>query len=104
MMQINTRKQGDWMVYAISGRINGITAPQLEASLRGSIDAGELRIAADLSSVQCLGSAGLWVFLVALRQLGGGEFHLLSPTESVREVLDISGFANIMAISDSLEG
>ena len=103
-MQIDTRKQGDWLVYAISGRIDGMTAPQLEASLRGTIDAGESCIAADLSGVQYLSSAGLRVFLAALRQLGGGRFRLLSPTEAVREVLDISGFANIMAISDSLEG
>lgn len=103
-MRIDTHMQGDWLVYAISGRIDGTTAPQLEESLRGTIDAGGTRIAADLSDVQYLSSAGLRVFLATLRRLGGGEFRLLSPTEAVREVLDISGFANIMAISDSLEG
>jgi len=103
-MQIDTRKQGDWLVYSISGQIDGITAPQLEASLRGTIDAGESRIAADLSGVRYISSAGLRVFLAALRQLGDDRFRLLSPTETVREALDISGFANIMAISDSLEG
>lgn len=103
-MRIDTHMQGDWLVYAISGRIDGTTAPQLEESLRGTIDAGGTRIAADLSGVQYLSSAGLRVFLATLRRLGGGEFRLLSPTEAVREVLDISGFANIMAISDSLEG
>ena len=103
-MRIDTRKQAGWLVCAISGRIDGTTAPQLEASLRGTIDAGETRIAADLSGVQYLSSAGLRVFLATLRRLGGGEFRLLSPTEAVREVLDISGFGNIMAISDSLEG
>lgn len=102
-MRIDTRKQGKWLVYAISGRIDGATAPELEESLRGTIDAGEMRIAADLSGVQYLSSAGLRVFLTTLRRLGGGEFRLLSPTEAVREVLDISGFANIMAISDNLE-
>ena len=103
-MRIDTRKQAGWLVCAISGRIDGTTAPQLEASLRGTIDAGETRIAADLSGVQYLSSAGLRVFLATLRQLSGGEFRLVGPTEAVREVLDISGFANIMAISDSLEG
>ena len=103
-MRIDTRKQAGWLVCAISGRIDGTTAPHREASLRGTIDAGETRIAADLSGVQYLSSAGLRVFLATLRQLGGGEFRLVGPTEAVREVLDISGFGNIMAISDSLEG
>jgi anti-anti-sigma factor len=103
-MRIDTRKQAGWLVCTISGRIDGTTAPELEASLSGTIDAGETRIAADLSGVQYLSSAGLRVFLATLRRLGGGEFRLLSPNEAVREVLDISGFANIMAISDSLEG
>jgi anti-anti-sigma factor len=102
-MRIDTRKEGEWLVCAISGRIDGRSAPQLEQSLSGPIDAGETRIAADLSGVQYLSSAGLRVFLAILRRLGGGQFRLLSPTEAVREVLDISGFANIMAISDRLE-
>ncbi|MBK9326056.1 MAG: STAS domain-containing protein [Hydrogenophilales bacterium] len=61
-MRIDTRKQARWLVCAISGRIDGTTAPQLGRRCAAPSTPGETRIAADLSGVQYLSSAGLRVF------------------------------------------
>ena len=100
-MHLTTQTSDDTLIVALHGHLDATTAPTLEAQLPTQ---GVRELVLDFAQCPFVSSAGLRVFLAALRQLGGGKFRLLSPTEAVREVLDISGFANIMAISDSLEG
>ena len=104
-MHIEQQKQGKWSVLAITGRIDGQTAPQLEATLKSTIESGDSCIAADLSDVEYLSSAGLRVFLSTMKLLSGGsgQLCLLKPIDPVMEVLDISGFSSILQISNSLE-
>ncbi|MEW6365477.1 MAG: STAS domain-containing protein [Acidobacteriota bacterium] len=100
-MQIDaTKTEGKWTVMAVSGRIDGHTAPEFEAACKAQLDKGTVWLAVDLAGVQYMSSAGLRVLLATLKSAKGksGGMALVSPQENVREVLEISGFSSIFSI------
>jgi anti-anti-sigma factor len=96
---------GTWTVVRLEGRIEGQTAPAVEAELRPLIVSSSVRLALDLSQVDYVSSAGLRVFLSLFRecQAQPDRFILVAPKAAVREVLDISGFSTILTLVDSEE-
>ncbi len=85
------------MTIAVNGRVDTVTAPELEAGLKFG-DATCVVI--DLANVPYMSSAGLRLLLSAHKtMLGkGGELQIANVQESVREVLDITGFSDILNI------
>ncbi len=83
------------MTIAVNGRVDTVTAPELEAGLKFG-DATCVVI--DLANVPYMSSAGLRLLLSAHKtMLGkGGELQIANVQESVREVLDITGFSDIL--------
>lgn len=105
-MNIQERREGDWMVLTIDGRVDGHTAPDLETVIKQRIEEGVTRLLLDLSLTLYLSSAGLRVLLGTLKTLrtAAGDLQLRDPRENVREVLDISGFSSLFTIIDSNRG
>lgn len=83
------------MTIAVSGRVDTVTAPELEAGLKFG-DATCVVI--DLGDVPYMSSAGLRLLLTAHKtMLGrGGELQVANAQPSVKEVLDITGFSDIL--------
>ena len=94
-MEIKTRIEGDKLIFAIGGRVDTVTAPELEAGLKFG-DAATVVL--DLADVPYMSSAGLRVLLSAHKTMAGrgGEFQIAHLQPSVKEVLDITGFSNIL--------
>ena len=94
-MEIKTTTEGTRMTIAVNGRVDTVTAPELEAGLKFG-DATCVVI--DLANVPYMSSAGLRLLLSAHKtMLGkGGELQIANVQESVREVLDITGFSDIL--------
>ncbi len=94
-MEIKTTTEGTRLTIAVSGRVDTVTAPELEAGLKFG-DATCVVI--DLANVPYMSSAGLRLLLAAHKtMLGkGGELQIANVQEDVREVLDITGFSNIL--------
>ena len=94
-MEIKTTTEGTLLTIAVSGRVDTVTAPELEASLKFG-DATCVVI--DLANVPYMSSAGLRLLLAAHKtMLGkGGELQIANVQEDVREVLDITGFSDIL--------
>ncbi len=92
-------------VVRLTGRLDAVTAPELEGFLTELINGGQTRVAVDLSSLDYVSSAGLRVFLVAAKKLKAakGEFSLAGLKDNIKEVIEISGFPSIMPCYDSLE-
>jgi len=69
------------------------------------LDAGETRIVIDFSKTDYMSSAGLRVILktATLLQEKGGGFALCNGNEQIVEVLEISGFLEIVNYFSSLE-
>ena len=94
-MEIKTKSEGSKLTIAVSGRIDTVTAPELEAELKFG-DA--TCVVLDIGDVPYMRSAGLRLLLAAHKtMLGkGGEFQVANVQPSVRDVLDITGFSDIL--------
>ena len=94
-MEIKSTTEGTRLTIAVSGRVDTVTAPELEAGLKFG-DATCVVI--DLANVPYMSSAGLRLLLAAHKQMiaKGGELQIANVQESVREVLDITGFSDIL--------
>ncbi len=104
-MEITTETVSGYCVIRVSGRLDAVTAPDLEGVVTETIEKGEHRLALELSGLEYISSAGLRIFLIAAKKLKGleGELSLAGQKDSVKEVIEISGFSSIMSCYDSLE-
>jgi anti-sigma B factor antagonist len=99
----NTVRDGV-LVIAAAGDLNAVSCGQLESELTAQAEAGHTRIVLDLGEVRYVSSAGLRVFLVSARRLGKeGSFVLARPTESVAQILKMTGFDRIVRVEPSVE-
>lgn len=98
-MTINTEKKEAAVTLHISGRLDTTTAPELERTVAAlPDDTRELTL--DLSGVTYISSAGLRVLLGAQKRMNKlGSMRLTGVCEAVMEVLEITGFADILTIA-----
>ena len=93
-MEIKTTSDGHSVTIAVSGRVDAVTAPELEAGLKlGDASC----VVLDIAGVPYMSSAGLRILLSAHKAMlaKGGELQIANVQPSVKEVLDITGFADI---------
>ena len=97
-MTITKKQNGAALEIALEGRLDTMTAPELEAELKGSLDAAE-SLTLDFSKLDYISSAGLRVLLSAHKVMSGkGGMKVKNVNEVVREVFDVTGFADILTI------
>lgn len=97
-MTITKKQNGNALEIALEGRLDTMTAPELEAELKASLDAAD-SLALDFSKLDYISSAGLRVLLSAHKVMSGkGGMKVKNVNEVVREVFDVTGFADILTI------
>jgi anti-anti-sigma factor len=104
-MQIEQKLYKDhWIILAIQGAVDSTTAPLLELACQDVLQR-KLNLAIDLSGVSFLSSAGLRVLLNVIKGLGltGSRFALLQPPSLVQEVLNLSGFAMLFPVIQTVD-
>ncbi|MBA4393853.1 MAG: anti-sigma factor antagonist [Desulfobacca sp.] len=104
-MEIRKRKEKNMLVISVKGRLDAVTAPEVEKDLLQTITEGEKRFVMDLSELQYISSAGLRSLLVLAKKLKPeqGEILFTGLQGPVDEVFKISGFYSIFKIYDSLD-
>ena len=81
----------------VSGRIDTVTAPQLEAKL-GTLE-GCTELVFDFSGLEYISSAGLRVLLSAQKVMNKqGSMKLTGVNPNIMEVFEITGFCDILTI------
>ena len=97
-MNITKELNGDRMTIALEGRLDTMTSPELEKELQGCLgDVAELTL--DLSKLDYISSAGLRVLLTAHKALLGKDgLKVTHVNDVVLEVLEVTGFADILTI------
>ena len=95
-MKINFNKNEDILNICIDGRLDTITAPEFEEFLKLNLS-GVTSVVIDCEKLGYISSAGLRV-LISLNKKICGNLTLLNPQELVMEVLEITGFVNILKI------
>ena len=63
-MQINKTAENDKLTIALVGRLDTLTAPQLDAEIQGKLD-GVKSLVFDFKQLDYISSAGLRILLVA---------------------------------------
>ena len=97
-MDISKKQEGTVLEIALQGRLDTMTAPELEAELSKSLkDADSLVL--DFSKLEYISSAGLRVLLSAHKAMSNkGGMKVTNVNEIVREVFEVTGFADILTI------
>ena len=97
-MTINKKVNGNALEIALEGRLDTMTAPELEAELNQSL-AGADSLTLDFSKLDYISSAGLRVLLSAHKAMSAkGGMKVTNVNEIVREVFEVTGFADILNI------
>ena len=97
-MNINKTKNGTALTIALGGKLDMITAPELETVVKNELD-GVTDLYMDLSGLEYISSSGLRALLMAQKTMKDqGFMTVLNPGELVKEVFEVTGFAEILTI------
>ena len=96
MLNIITNLNDSALELALEGRLDTVTAPQLQNTINEYIE-GVNDLVMDCQDLSYISSAGLRVLLTA-RKTVQGDVTLKNVDPSVREVLEITGFIDILTI------
>lgn len=97
-MNIVKTKQEKTLTIAPEGRLDTMTAPELEAVLKAELDGIETLIF-DLEKLDYISSAGLRVLLSAQKTMNRqGSMKILHANEIIMEVFEVTGFTDILTI------
>ena len=97
-MTIEIKKQSDELTIEVAGRLDTITAPVLEKTVGENIS-GITSLVLDFKGLEYISSAGLRVLLSAQKKMQKlGSMKLVGVCEDVMEVLEMTGFADILVI------
>ncbi len=97
-MTINKIADGDKLTIGVEGRLDTMTAPELDAEVKTGLE-GVKDLVLDLAKLEYISSAGLRVVLAAQKLMNTqGSMKLVNLSPEVREVFDITGFSDVMTI------
>jgi anti-sigma B factor antagonist len=98
-MKITKKQNASSLEIALEGRLDTTTAPELENELKQDLD-GATGLTMDFSKLDYISSAGLRVLLSAHKVMSKkGGMTIKNVNEIVREVFDVTGFADILNIA-----
>ena len=97
-MTIEIKRNSTEMTIEIVGRLDTITAPVLEKTIADNTE-GVNSLILDMNGLDYISSAGLRVLLGAQKKMQKiGSMKLVGVCEDVMEVLEMTGFADILVI------
>ena len=97
-MTIEKIKNENALTLAVAGRLETLTAPELEKVVKEELT-GVTELIFDLSGLEYISSAGLRVLLSAQKIMNAqGAMKVTGVNELVQEVFDITGFSDILTI------
>ena len=97
---LNTTKtiQNGKAAFALEGRLDTVTAPELEKELKASLE-GLTELTLDFGKLEHISSAGLRVLLSAQKAMNKqGEMKLMNVNETIMEIFEVTGFSDILTI------
>lgn len=100
MFECTITKEEFYQCVTAKGRIDALSAPEIQKVFDKLILEGGRVLLADLSSVHYISSAGLRIFIITQKELKkvGGEILFSGLTPQVAEVFKMSGFEKVFRI------
>lgn len=97
-MEFETMINATTTTLKLIGRLDTTSAPELEAELDKCLN-GTTELIMDFENLKYISSAGLRVVLKAQKIMNTqGSMKLIHVNDSIMEVLDITGFVDILTI------
>lgn len=88
----------DELTLSLEGRLDTLTAPELENEIRNGL-AGVEKLVFDFEKLEYISSAGLRVMLLAqkiMSRLGG--MRVVNANDTIMEIFEVTGFTDILTI------
>ena len=98
-MTITKTKDNDKTTISLQGRLDTTTAPQLQEELESVFNDAKV-VYLDFSELIYVSSAGLRVLLIGMKaaKAKSAEFTLTNVSEEIMEVLEMTGFSDMLKI------
>ncbi|MCR5353254.1 MAG: STAS domain-containing protein [Clostridiales bacterium] len=98
MLKIKKNIENGKAAFALEGRLDTVTAPELEQKIKNSLGGLE-ELVFDFSNLEYVSSAGLRVLLSAQKAMAGkGGITIRNLNDTVKEIFEVTGFADILTI------
>ncbi len=100
-MEIKKERNGERLTVALIGRLDAVTAIQLDKDISKSLDdVKDLTI--DLANLDYIASAGLRILLKLQKRMNDqGNMQIKNVKREVREVLDMTGFSRLLSMEET---
>ena len=104
-MQVNSRKQGDILICAISGDIDINTSPDIRKEFEKMSKEQAKKIVLNLDKVSYIDSSGLATLVEALKRVReyGGRIKLTNLSGKVKSLFEITRLEKLFDISNTEE-
>ena len=97
-MTINKDRKGTELIISLEGRLDTITAPELEKELNASLN-GVQALSFNFDKLEYISSAGLRVLLAAQKCMNKqGTMVVKNVNETISEIFEVTGFNDILTI------
>lgn len=98
MLNINKAIENGTAAFSLEGRLDTVSAPELEAELKDALD-GVSELTLDLEKLEYISSAGLRVLLAAQKEMNKrGAMKIAHVGETIMEIFEVTGFSEILTI------
>jgi anti-sigma B factor antagonist len=104
-MEILESKVDNLSVVSMAGRLDTVSAPDLEKAMDNLINAGQVQLVINLQKTEYISSSGLRILLAALKKVRKvqGDIKLVGLSSDIRTVFDTAGFSRLFNIFDTVE-
>lgn len=97
-MEINKIQNGDQLTLEVSGRLDTVTAPDLQDELDKSLD-GIAHLVLDFKNLEYISSAGLRVVLAAQKEMNRlGDMRVINSSPDVVSIFEMTGFSDFLTL------
>lgn len=98
MLEADIKKENDSVFIVLEGQLDTLSAPGFDARLQPYLP-GIKTLTIDFEKLSYISSAGLRVLLSAeqvLEENGAGPVKLLNVNKTIRAILEMTGFADVL--------
>ena len=97
-MQITKNVENDNLTLSLEGRLDTLTAPQLEAEVNGKLD-GVKTLIFDFQNLAYVSSAGLRILFMAQKIMNKqGKMIVRNANADIKDIFTVTGFSNILTL------
>ena len=99
-MKIEQTRDNSTLTLALEGRLDTITAPELEQVVNANLE-GLTALIFDFAKLEYVSSAGLRVLLSAQKKMNKqGSMIVRHSKPEIMEIFDVTGFTDILTLED----